>query len=89
MLGFQSAYLLTGRKSAEYRTGALNELTYQANLNIWDYIKLNGFTFQDVSDLNLKYTLTILSVIQTADQASQHHHPGIQLLPPLLHRPRG
>ncbi|KAF7982064.1 hypothetical protein HWV62_30354 [Athelia sp. TMB] len=42
---------------AEYRTGALNELTYQANLNIWDYIKLNGFTFQDVSDLNLNTTI--------------------------------
>ncbi|KZP32308.1 FMN-dependent alpha-hydroxy acid dehydrogenase [Athelia psychrophila] len=42
---------------ASYRTGALDEITYQANLEIWQYIKLNGFTFKDVSDLNLNTSI--------------------------------
>ncbi|KAJ7624908.1 FMN-dependent alpha-hydroxy acid dehydrogenase [Roridomyces roridus] len=35
---------------ASYRTGALNEYTYQANLGIYSKVRLNGFSFRDVSN---------------------------------------
>lgn len=39
---------------ASYRTAALDQVTYEANMNIWKKIRLNGYTFRDVSDVNLK-----------------------------------
>lgn len=48
---------LTPRNYAFYRTAALDEVTYQANLFNWSKIKLNGFSFQDTSDINLKTTM--------------------------------
>ncbi|EME47062.1 hypothetical protein DOTSEDRAFT_165817 [Dothistroma septosporum NZE10] len=48
---------LSGADYAYYRTAALDEITYQANLFVWNKIRLNGFTFRDVSDVNLKTTI--------------------------------
>ncbi|CAJ2501950.1 Uu.00g048030.m01.CDS01 [Anthostomella pinea] len=42
---------------AYYRTAALDEITYQANLFIWEKIRINGFSFTDVSDSNLKTSI--------------------------------
>nr|POE46171.1 cytochrome b2, mitochondrial [Quercus suber] len=42
---------------AYYRTAALDEITYMANLNIWNIIRLNGFSFTDVSNGNLKTSI--------------------------------
>lgn len=39
---------------ASYRTAALDQVTYEANMNIWKKIRINGFSFRDVSDVNLK-----------------------------------
>ncbi|KAJ6571567.1 FMN-dependent alpha-hydroxy acid dehydrogenase [Mycena capillaripes] len=50
--------VLSGRFYASYRTGALNEYTYQANLGIYSKVRLNGFGFRDVS--NLRTSTTIL-----------------------------
>ncbi|KAJ7152685.1 FMN-dependent alpha-hydroxy acid dehydrogenase [Mycena crocata] len=50
--------VLSGKFYASYRTGALNEYTYQANLGIFSKVKLNGFGFRDVS--NLKTSTTML-----------------------------
>lgn len=45
---------LAGADYAYYRTAALDEVTYNANLFIWEKIRLNGFSFAaDVSDGNL------------------------------------
>ncbi len=41
--------------TAYYRTGALDEITYHANLNIWKSVRLNGYSFRDVSDVDLSY----------------------------------
>lgn len=48
---------LSPRNYAYYRTAALDEVTYQANLFNWSKIKLNGFSFQDTSTVNLKTTM--------------------------------
>ncbi|KII86466.1 hypothetical protein PLICRDRAFT_178000 [Plicaturopsis crispa FD-325 SS-3] len=48
---------LSGEDYASFRTAALDEITYQANLNIWQNVKINGRDFQDVSDLNLNTTI--------------------------------
>lgn len=48
---------LAGADYAYYRTAALDEITYQANLLVWRKIRLNGFSFQDVSDVNLNTTI--------------------------------
>ncbi|PBK69199.1 FMN-dependent alpha-hydroxy acid dehydrogenase [Armillaria solidipes] len=40
-----------------YRTGALDEITYQANLNIWKSVRLNGYSFRDVSDVDLSISI--------------------------------
>ncbi|SJL04086.1 related to CYB2-lactate dehydrogenase cytochrome b2 [Armillaria ostoyae] len=42
---------------AYYRTGALDEITYQANLNIWKSVRLNGYSFRDVSDVDLSTSI--------------------------------
>ncbi|KAF9065213.1 FMN-dependent alpha-hydroxy acid dehydrogenase [Rhodocollybia butyracea] len=49
--------VLAARWYASYRTAALDQVTYQANLNIWKKIRLNGFTFRDVSNVNLNTTI--------------------------------
>ncbi|KAF5387318.1 hypothetical protein D9757_005714 [Collybiopsis confluens] len=38
-------------------TASLDQVTYQANMNIWTKIRLNGYTFRDVSDVNLHTTI--------------------------------
>lgn len=48
---------LSAANYAYYRTGALDEVTYNNNLFGWNKIRLNGFSFTDVSDLNLKTTI--------------------------------
>ncbi|KAK0213430.1 FMN-dependent alpha-hydroxy acid dehydrogenase [Desarmillaria ectypa] len=40
---------------ASYRTATLDEVTYQANLNIWKNVRLNGYSFRDVSGVNPSY----------------------------------
>ncbi|KAL1297943.1 hypothetical protein AAFC00_006456 [Neodothiora populina] len=42
---------------AYYRTAALDEITYKANLFIWEKIRLNGFSFRDVSNINLNTSI--------------------------------
>ncbi|KAJ7735386.1 FMN-dependent alpha-hydroxy acid dehydrogenase [Mycena maculata] len=49
--------VLSGAYYADYRTGALNEYTYQANLGIYSQVKLNGFAFRDVSNLQTNTTI--------------------------------
>ena len=44
---------LSGKHYAYYRAAALDEITYTANMLDWAKIKLNGFSFVDVSDSNL------------------------------------
>lgn len=48
---------LSARNYAYYRTAALDEVTYQANLMNWAKIRLNGYSFQDTSTINLKTTM--------------------------------
>ncbi|THV02482.1 FMN-dependent alpha-hydroxy acid dehydrogenase [Dendrothele bispora CBS 962.96] len=48
---------LAPRWYASYRTAALNEVTYQANLDIWSKVRLNGFSFRDVSNVNLNTSI--------------------------------
>lgn len=48
---------LSARNYAYYRTAALDEVSYQANLFNWQKIRLNGFSFQDTSTINLKTTM--------------------------------
>ncbi|KAF7349436.1 FMN-dependent alpha-hydroxy acid dehydrogenase [Mycena sanguinolenta] len=49
--------VLSGKDYAYYRTGSLNEYTYQANLGIYSKIKINGFGFRDVSNLQTSTTI--------------------------------
>jgi isopentenyl diphosphate isomerase/L-lactate dehydrogenase-like FMN-dependent dehydrogenase len=42
---------------AYYRTAALDEITYNANMRDWDKIRLNGFSFTDVSNINTKTSI--------------------------------
>ncbi|GAW00484.1 FMN-dependent alpha-hydroxy acid dehydrogenase [Lentinula edodes] len=49
--------VLGARWYASYRTAALDQVTYEANMNIWKKIRLNGYTFRDVSDVNLNTTI--------------------------------
>ncbi|KAF7321683.1 FMN-dependent alpha-hydroxy acid dehydrogenase [Mycena kentingensis (nom. inval.)] len=49
--------VLSERFYASYRTGALNEYTYQANLDVYRKIRLNGFSFRDVSKMNTVTTI--------------------------------
>ncbi|KAF7186438.1 Cytochrome b2, mitochondrial [Pseudocercospora fuligena] len=48
---------LSAKNYAYYRTAALDEVTYNANLFIWNKIRLNGFSFTDVSEVNLKTSI--------------------------------
>ncbi|KAJ7135779.1 FMN-dependent alpha-hydroxy acid dehydrogenase [Mycena epipterygia] len=49
--------VLSGKYYASYRTAALNEYTYQANLGIYSKVRLNGFSFRDVSNLQTSTTI--------------------------------
>ncbi|KAJ7686173.1 FMN-dependent alpha-hydroxy acid dehydrogenase [Mycena rosella] len=49
--------VLSGKYYASYRTAALNEYTYQANLGIYSKVRLNGFGFRDVSNLQTSTTI--------------------------------
>ncbi|PBK99731.1 FMN-dependent alpha-hydroxy acid dehydrogenase [Armillaria gallica] len=49
--------VITARYYASYRTAALDEVTYQANLNIWKNVRLNGYSFRDVSDIDLSTSI--------------------------------
>ncbi|KAK0202545.1 FMN-dependent alpha-hydroxy acid dehydrogenase [Desarmillaria ectypa] len=49
--------VITKRYYASYRTAALDEVTYQANLNIWKHVRLNGYSFRDVSDVDLSTSI--------------------------------
>lgn len=42
---------------AYYRTGALDEITYTNNMLGWNKLKLNGFSFVDVSNINTKTSI--------------------------------
>lgn len=45
---------LSPKNYAYYRTAALDEITYSRNMLDWAKIRLNGFSFVDVSNVNLK-----------------------------------
>ncbi|KAF8916024.1 FMN-dependent alpha-hydroxy acid dehydrogenase [Mucidula mucida] len=49
--------VITPRFYASYRTAALDEVTYQNNLNIWKNVRLNGFSFRDVSNFNMETSI--------------------------------
>ncbi|KAJ7209784.1 FMN-dependent alpha-hydroxy acid dehydrogenase [Mycena pura] len=49
--------VLSAKYYASYRTGALNEYTYQANLGIYSKVRLNGFSFRDVSSMKTSTTI--------------------------------
>jgi len=51
---FAAKNKLNGRRYAYYRTAALDETTYERNMHDWEKIRMNGFAFQDVSNLNKK-----------------------------------
>jgi isopentenyl diphosphate isomerase/L-lactate dehydrogenase-like FMN-dependent dehydrogenase len=48
---FAAKNKLDDRHYAYYRTGALDEITYERNMHDWEKIRMNGFAFQDVSQL--------------------------------------
>lgn len=48
---------LSGKNYAYYRTASLDEVTYKKNLFDWEKIRLNGFSFVDVSNINLKTSI--------------------------------
>ena len=48
---FAAKNKLTGKRYAYYRTGALDEITYERNMHDWEKIRMNGLAFQDVSQL--------------------------------------
>ncbi|KAJ3786970.1 FMN-dependent alpha-hydroxy acid dehydrogenase [Lentinula aff. detonsa] len=49
--------VLGARWYASYRTAALDQVTYEANMNIWKKVRLNGYTFRDVSNVDLNTTI--------------------------------
>jgi isopentenyl diphosphate isomerase/L-lactate dehydrogenase-like FMN-dependent dehydrogenase len=49
--------VLSVKNYAYYRTAALDEITYNANMRDWDKIRLNGFSFTDVSNINTKTSI--------------------------------
>ncbi|KAF9045669.1 FMN-linked oxidoreductase [Hymenopellis radicata] len=49
--------VITPRFYASYRTAALDEVTYQNNLNIWKNVRLNGFSFRDVSNFSMETSI--------------------------------
>lgn len=54
---FAAKNTLSPANYAYYRTGALDELTYTANMLNWKNIRLNGFSFVDVSNVNSKTSI--------------------------------
>jgi isopentenyl diphosphate isomerase/L-lactate dehydrogenase-like FMN-dependent dehydrogenase len=51
---FAAKNKLNSRRYAYYRTAALDETTYERNMHDWEKVRMNGFAFQDVSNLNRK-----------------------------------
>jgi hypothetical protein len=51
---FAAKNKLDGRRYAYYRTAALDEITYERNMHDWEKVRMNGFAFNDVSNLNRK-----------------------------------
>ncbi|KAG7445024.1 FMN-dependent alpha-hydroxy acid dehydrogenase [Guyanagaster necrorhizus] len=49
--------VIAKRYYASYRTAALDEITYQANLNIWKNVRLNGYSFRDVSNIDVSTSI--------------------------------
>ena len=49
--------VLSTKNYAYYRTAALDETTYNANMFDWEKIRLNGFSFTDVSNINTKTSI--------------------------------
>jgi isopentenyl diphosphate isomerase/L-lactate dehydrogenase-like FMN-dependent dehydrogenase len=49
--------VLSDKNYAYYRTAALDEITYNANMRDWEKIRLNGFSFTDVSNINTKTSI--------------------------------
>lgn len=49
--------VLSKKFYASYRTAALNEYTYQANLGIYSKVRLNGFAFTDTSNIQTSTTI--------------------------------
>lgn len=49
--------VLSDRHYAYYRTAALDEIAYNANMRDWSKIRLNGFSFTDVSNINTKTSI--------------------------------
>ena len=48
---FAAKNKLNGRRYAYYRTAALDEITYERNMHDWEKLRMNGFAFNDVSNL--------------------------------------
>lgn len=48
---------LSGKNYAYYRTASLDEVTYKKNLFDWEKIRLNGFSFVNVSNINLQTSI--------------------------------
>lgn len=48
---------LSARFYTSYRTAALNEVTYQSNFDIWSKVRINGFSFRDVSNVDLSTSI--------------------------------
>ena len=51
---FAAKNKLDNRRYAYYRTAALDEITYERNMHDWEKVRMNGFAFQDVTNLNRK-----------------------------------
>jgi isopentenyl diphosphate isomerase/L-lactate dehydrogenase-like FMN-dependent dehydrogenase len=51
---FAAKNKLNGQRYAYYRTAALDEITYERNMHDWEKVRMNGFSFNDVSNLNRK-----------------------------------
>ena len=54
---FAAQNTLSPANYAYYRTAALDEITYNKNMLDWYKIRLNGYTFVSVANLNLKTTI--------------------------------
>lgn len=69
---------MSGLDYAYYRTAALDETTYIRNLKIWEKLRLNGFSFSDVSELDLStkilgYDFSLPFFIAPAAAAGRAH----------------
>ncbi|KAH8829620.1 FMN-dependent alpha-hydroxy acid dehydrogenase [Flagelloscypha sp. PMI_526] len=73
--------VLTKKKYVGFRTAAVDEITYQANLNMWQYVRLLSYTFRDVSHVSLKtsilgYNFNFPFFIAPAANAGNAHPDG-------------